>query len=501
MKNTKIKLLINSWLILLIGMLLFVFSNGHWIIPIAAWIAPVFLLRYVRDKKGFPGLMILLILMTLASGLMLFGIIPGLLGFLTYVLIFYYALLWWLPYLVDKLIASRINGFLSTLIFPLTMVSVEFINTSFFGSWAATAYTQFDHLSLIQISSITGIWGITFLVFWLAAVVNWALENRSAGKKIRKGIGIYSAILLFVLLYGGLRLAVFPPDSETVNVISFTPQKELDSYFNALEKSGYNSSVSMAKTARDSLSILLDKVHKDMFKRNDEIMGPDTGICVWPEGTISVLEEDESVFIRKGKDLAKKNKSYLLLGYMLIPQQDPANLRENKAVLINPAGAVEFEFLKANATPGATDKEGDGEIPVAETPFGRVSTAICYDMDFTSLIHKAGKQDVDIMLVPAWDWKDIDPLHARMAVFRAIENGFSMVRQTGNGLSIAVDHQGRTLASMDHFTTTDFTMAAQLPRKGIKTIYALTGDLFALMSMLMLLVLSILSFYKKNNKN
>ena len=100
-------------------------------------------------------------------------------------------------------------------------------------------------------------------------------------------------------------------------------------------------------------------------------------------------------------------------------------------------------------------------------------------MDFTSLINQAGEKNIDIMLVPAWDWRAIDPLHARMAVFRAIENGFSMVRQTGNGLSIAVDYEGHTLSAMDQFTSDNNTMISQIPAKGVKTIYRMIGDSFA----------------------
>lgn len=49
------------------------------------------------------------------------------------------------------------------------------------------------------------------------------------------------------------------------------------------------------------------------------------------------------------------------------------------------------------------------------------------------------------MIVPSKDWKEVLPLHTHMAVFRAIENGFSLIRGTGHGLSIAVDYQGREL--------------------------------------------------------
>ena len=100
-------------------------------------------------------------------------------------------------------------------------------------------------------------------------------------------------------------------------------------------------------------------------------------------------------------------------------------------------------------------------------------------MDFTSLIHQAGRKKADIMLVPAWDWKAIDPLHTIMATFRAIENGFSLVRQTGEGLSIAVNPIGKTLSSMDYFTAKNQEMTVQVPTKRIFTVYSCIGDLFA----------------------
>ncbi len=83
------------------------------------------------------------------------------------------------------------------------------------------------------------------------------------------------------------------------------------------------------------------------------------------------------------------------------------------------------------------------------------------------------------MLVPSNDWPDIDPLHTQMASFRAIENGFSLVRITGNGLSAAFDYQGQVLAAVDYFTSGEQVMIAHLPIQGVTTIYSVVGDLFA----------------------
>jgi apolipoprotein N-acyltransferase len=65
-----------------------------------------------------------------------------------------------------------------------------------------------------------------------------------------------------------------------------------------------------------------------------------------------------------------------------------------------------------------------------------------------------------------------------MATFRAIENGVSLVRQADNGLSIATDPFGRTLAAVDHFATEDRVTVAQVPSKGVFTVYSVIGDLF-----------------------
>lgn len=91
------------------------------------------------------------------------------------------------------------------------------------------------------------------------------------------------------------------------------------------------------------------------------------------------------------------------------------------------------------------------------------------------VLQQAGWNDTGLMLVPSRDWFEIDPLHSHMAVFRAIENGMSIVRQTDEGLSLAADPYGRVLAQSDFFGTTDRTLVAQVPVKHVKTLYNLFG--------------------------
>ncbi|MCJ7716625.1 MAG: hypothetical protein MUO54_08905, partial [Anaerolineales bacterium] len=122
--------------------------------------------------------------------------------------------------------------------------------------------------------------------------------------------------------------------------------------------------------------------------------------------------------------------------------------------------------------------EGPGVIPVVETPFGRIGIAICKDMEFSDYMRQAGKQNADIVLAPSYEAiRSLSITYAQM--LRSIEHGFSFVRPCANGLSIAVDFNGRILSSMNYFTSSNSIMYADVPTKGIRTIYTFIGDLFA----------------------
>ena len=114
-------------------------------------------------------------------------------------------------------------------------------------------------------------------------------------------------------------------------------------------------------------------------------------------------------------------------------------------------------------------------------------------MDFPQLIHRAGRGRADILVAPSSDWREIDPMHTRMAVFRGIENGFAVVRPTNKGLSIATDCQGRVLAAVDFFATADPRMVAHVPARGERTFYSGVGNLFAWLCMLALAGLTVLA--------
>jgi len=75
------------------------------------------------------------------------------------------------------------------------------------------AYTQSGDLPLLQLLSVTGLWGITFLIGWFAAVANQCLAGRTSDAALLgEGSRSFGGVYLAVMLLGGLRFGGIPTD-------------------------------------------------------------------------------------------------------------------------------------------------------------------------------------------------------------------------------------------------------------------------------------------------
>jgi apolipoprotein N-acyltransferase len=193
--------------------------------------------------------------------------------------------------------------------------------------------------------------------------------------------------------------------------------------------------------------------------------------------------------------VARQENIHLQLALITVLQTDQFPYGENRALLISPAGEVVWDYYKMvhPLDDAQTFAPGPGVVAVADTPLGRLSTVICYDMDFPALLRQVGQTQADVLLAPSSDWAPIKFTHAQIATFRAIENGVSLVRPTRQGLQIAVDHQGHVLASADSLNTPSSTMIAVVPSRNVWTLYPIIGDVFAYVSVVALLALAVLA--------
>lgn len=441
------------------------FAQFQTILPLAAWLAPIFLLRFSRTQRArlaLPVLALVHYLATLVS--MRGGLIPGE-TLLIYAVGGAFGVL---PYAADTALARRVPGWARTLIFPAAAVVLDWaFGLTSFGTLGSIAYSQFGFLPFTQMAAITGIWGMVFLIMWLAPVANEIWEHGFSWTTARSSVVPLTAVLLLALLLGSVRLAFFQPSIPTVRVAALSPDRALwDS---------------------DQHGPVID----DLLARTRREAQAGAKIVSWAEAAVFVHKDDEAALIRRAETVAREEHIYLQLGLIVELSTENHPWAENRAILIDPAGNVVQNYYKAIHPLGDADffAPGPGVVPTTETPYGRLATVICFDADFPALVRQAGQARADILLVPSNDWQPVDEIHARAATFRSVENGVAMVRPTGNGISVAVDHLGQPLATADYFTAPALTMVAEVPTHGVATIYSRIGDALAYVCIALLVIL------------
>ena len=82
---------------------------------------------------------------------------------------------------------------------------------------------------------------------------------------------------------------------------------------------------------------------------------------------------------------------------------------------------------------------------------------------------------------------------------KSIINCFKF-RCRDNGISFVVDFEGKILAQMDSGKTEDGIMYADVPTKGVKTIYSIIGDLLGWLCVLGFGVFVVMSIKGRVNK-
>lgn len=476
------------------AMLCFLVANGRYVIAICTWLALLLLLRFTREGKRFVRLTAAYLGLSLTYAFQFWGMVPFP-GVAYFIFCFMVGLTLLLPYALDRFLASRKRGLSRTLVFPLALVCTEFlVSMGPYGTWCSIAYTQAGQLVLLQLLAVTGLYGITFLIGWFAAVGNSVWET--GVDLAQREIWAFGLVLVAVLLFGGGRLAFFPPNCPTIRVASITgpdpdslPDPELFRNLSHRLFAGEQLSPAEIDVVRRRSSFVTDF----LLERADREAQSGARLITFGEGEFPVLKQDEAGLLQHCEDLAHARNIYLGLPLATLNVGHLPSV-EDKLVLVTPQSKIAWDYHKTQLFPGFEVREfakSAGFLPVVTTPVGRVGGAIAFDMDFPALLRQAGKQQTDLLIVPEDDSRELDPLHSKMAAFRAIENGFNLVLHASDGLSLVTDYQGHTYGMMDRFQTTDHVMVAQVPTRGVTTLYSRIGYLLPLICFATLLCLAL----------
>ena len=374
------------------------------------------------------------------------------------------------------------------LIGPVLWVVLEFIRSYAFTGfpWSSIGYSQYKFLPVIQVSDITGVYGISFLVLaFNCAVVDGLLLKARVRKMplFPLSYSVIGFIIFFIAIvssigYGFWRLGQDRP-GHIVKAGLVQGNIEQDQKWNP----------AFQKYVMDTYSAL-----------SKEAAGRSPDLIIWPETAVPFIfgedKENTEQLIRFEKTL----NTYMLFGSVLEKKTSSEQISlTNSVLLLDKEGKIIYQYDKIHLVPfgeyvplrrflffvdklvaGIGDYVPGDQYIKAETPFGSFAPMVCYEIIFPGLVRKFYSKNGDFIVTvtnDAWFGKTAGPYqHFSMAVFRAIENRKPVMRSANTGISGFIDSNGRIIKRTELFQRQVLT--GEIKTDNTLTFYSRYGDLF-----------------------
>jgi len=403
---------------------------------------------------------------------------------------------------------SRVSIALACLGAPFLWVTFEFVRAhlpeiSF--PWNLLGYPAAANLGLVQLTAITGIYGLSFLVAAFNALFAWAGASKTVTISRRiTSVAAAIAILLSAAL-AGPRLVPQAHAHHFARAVQLN-FPEVDSYpadwFQA-------HAADLEEIGRLSLAPAAQK--------------PD--LLVWPEVPAPFSFQD-SQFAKIATTVAIRFGHPFLAGAIeWKPPVDPSDvaprgglLPYNSALLFDAQGQRVFVYDKVHLVPFGEYEpfplihrvvaNVSGEVGgfhkgnkyvVGQLSHGNsFGVFICYEAIYPGEVRRFAANGAQLLINISNDgWfgrSAAAEQHLRMARVRAVENRRWIVRSTNNGFTVSVDPYGRIFAPLPP----DVRAAADLPYdfRTDQTVYTRFGDWLAWLCVLVSVILVAASYRK-----
>jgi apolipoprotein N-acyltransferase len=347
-------------------------------------------------------------------------------------------------------LASRKSKLLACAIAPFLWTSLEYFRTNIpiiGSSWDLSGYPAAHSLALLQITSVTGIYGLCFLIAAYGSLVAYAVLSRT--RRVWLIAAGVTAVLVAVAAAGPYLVPTAMPHYVAHLVQTNFPQSE--SY------------------PADWLTVhageldQLEKISVDAAKQ-------EPGLIVWPEvpAPFSFLEPP---FADRAARIARDADNYFLVGVVDWKNVGGKWLASNSAVLLNPAGQRIYSYNKIHLLPfgeyvplrgwltfakrltaDISDFTPGSMYSVGQIPQGKFGAFICYEAIFPSEVRRFTASGAQLLITisnDGWFGRSSAPeQHMFMARVRAVENRRWLLRDTNNGYTESIDPYGRTAAQL-----------------------------------------------------
>jgi apolipoprotein N-acyltransferase len=340
--------------------------------------------------------------------------------------------------------------------FPAVRVAYEYLLaiSGPHGTFGSLAYTQVEFLPVLQLASVTGPWGITFLVLLLPAALATAWQLRGTRGRALWIASAAVAAVAVVLAFGAVRL-VGDASGPQVRV--------------GLVASDPPTSPPIAGEGAVTTALL------DAYARSAEALAAQGAqLIVLPEKLGVVVDPGTRDSDARFQALADRIRAVIAVGLV-----HAAGASSYNEVRIYTPGAPVQVYAKHHLLPPFEPFERGTALSLLSQPLGTWGVQICKDMDFTALSRDYGRAGAALMVVPAWDFGADGVLHSRMAMMRGVESGFGIVRAAKRGNLTVSDNRGRILAEAASDAAPFSTLLARAPAVHAETLYLRFGDWFA----------------------
>ncbi len=372
------------------------------------------------------------------------------------------ALAFGLGVLLMRALAHRRAMWSAWLSLPATWTTFEFIRYWIWphGSAACIAYSQLNFLPFLQTASLAGPWGMGFVLLLfptgLALAVDlWPQKRQQAARLL----GATCSVLAALLIFGFIRLS--------------TPQGD------PVVKVGLIASDANGGSSINDPGAPTQHLFENYATHARELIAQGAQVVVMPEDMGVVLDSTVTDVDALFQPIADQTGSVLIIG---MARRRSAS-QHNEARIYGPGVAPRSYAKEHLLPPFETSRFTPGSrrtlfAAPANNPGQIWATAICKDLDFTNPARAYGQAGVGLMLTPAWDFRMDGFWHGHIAVMRAVEDGFSLVRSARDGLLTVADDRGRIVAEITSNAAPFATLLATVPAGHSHTVYLLLGDWF-----------------------
>ncbi|MEW5767789.1 MAG: apolipoprotein N-acyltransferase [bacterium] len=366
---------------------------------------------------------------------------------------------------------------------PVIWTSLEFLKTiGPFSFPTSIGVSQYQSISLIQMATVTGIYGISFWIILINSYVAECLQDfLHKGKVSIRNIITLSLIIFLttgIMLYGSKRESL--PNSLSFSTSIIQGSIPVWLYQIAPYDPKYSQIVENTYS----------ELTKGSVKRKPQII-------VWPETNLGVFIREDEKWKEKIRQFAYEGTSYIILG---TPTKDKEGNQYNSALVFSPKGKIIGQYDKVNLVPFAEQRFKAGrEIKPISSPIGKLGVVICYESVYPSISRKLIQEGASFLIIltnDAWFKKTpVAYLHAVSAVFRAVENRSYVIRAAQSGISMIIDPYGNILEKTLLFVPGALKGVVKLREK--TTLYSRFGDLFSCCCLLGTFILLAFSLWQR----